>query len=438
MTTENKTFCVLPWIHFAIKPDGLSKPCCRFQTWDAGNGVSEEQRNWHELDHNIVGTQAVVNSNQFEEIRQVMLKGKKVSGCWKCYKEEEHAGYSMRTAYNEMYPAIDVNKPALKYLEVSFGNYCNLSCRTCNSGLSTTWYDDDKKLEGVYDTVEAFPKIIDIPFSWNTEDFNSIEEIKFVGGEPMLNPNFPKFLETVLATGRGKDITLIIFSNTSWFPKDKTIELLKKFKKVYIWMSIDSYGSRNDYIRNKSQWSVVDSCAQKWLDLEKDTGTIGTVLTPTLNFLNIFSIDKLIDWWLDNRKKRNLNFLSRHSIDERYNGGDIVFSSVYHPEEYSLKNVPNKKELINKFKHKQALSIKGCDKNEVFVISRMYSKIIRMLHKDLDADVDLIPIIQHTKDLDLLRSQDFKTTLPEVYRVIKQELQKNNLSYEEINGRLDA
>lgn len=437
MTTENKTFCVLPWIHFAIKPDGLSKPCCRFQTWDA-NGVSEEFREWHELDHNTSGTNAIVNSKQFEDIRQAMLNGEKIPGCWKCYKEEENAGYSMRTAYNEMYPNINIDQPELKYLEVSFGNYCNLSCRTCNSGLSTTWYDDDKKLEGVYDKVEAFPKIIDIPFSWNTEDFNNIEEIKFVGGEPMLNPNFPKFLETVLATGRGKDITLIIFSNTSWFPKDKTIELLKQFKKVYIWMSIDAYGSRNDYVRNKSKWSVVDSCAQKWLDLEKETGTIGTVLTPTLNFLNIFSIDRLVDWWLDNRKKRDLHFRSRDDIDERYNGGDIVFSSVYHPEEYSLKNVPNKKELMLKFKSKQESSVLGYSEQEAFVVRRIYTKIISMLHKDLDVEIDLIPIIEHTKDLDLLRSQDFKTTLPEVYRVIKQELQKNNLTFEEISGRLDA
>ena len=254
----------------------------------------------------------------------------------------------------------------------------------------------------------------------------------------MLNPNFPKFLETVLATGRGKDITLIIFSNTSWFPKDKTIELLKQFKKVYIWMSIDAYGSRNDYVRNKSKWSVVDSCAQKWLDLEKETGTIGTVLTPTLNFLNIFSIDRLVDWWLDNRKKRDLHFRSRDDIDERYNGGDIVFSSVYHPEEYSLKNVPNKKELMLKFKSKQESSVLGYSEQEAFVVRRIYTKIISMLHKDLDVEIDLIPIIEHTKDLDLLRSQDFKTTLPEVYRVIKQELQKNNLTFEEISGRLDA
>lgn len=433
MTTENKTFCVLPWIHFAIKVDGLSKPCCRFQTWDN----EEEDRNWPELDHNKIGTKGVVNSKQFEEVRQAMLRGEKVDGCWKCYKEEAHAGYSMRTAYNDMYPDINVKQPELKYLEVSFGNYCNLSCRTCNSKLSTTWYDDDVKLDGLYDKVQPFPKIMEVPFTWNTEDFKHIEEIKFVGGEPMLNPNFPKFLETVLQTGRGKDITLIIFSNTSWFPKNKTIDLLKQFKKVYIWMSIDAYGDRNDYVRNKSKWNVVDSCAQKWLDLEQQTGTIGTVLTPTLNFLNIYSVDELIDWWLENRNKRDLKLHRRNETDERYNGGDIVFSSVYHPEEYSLQHVPNKQELIDKYEAKLA-TYNFETPNERWVITRMYKKVIGMLHKDLDAKVDLIPIIQHTKDLDMLRNQDFKKALPEVYTVVQKELSKNNLEYDKITGRLNA
>jgi len=28
--TNNKSFCVLPFIHIMIKPEGFTKPCCRF------------------------------------------------------------------------------------------------------------------------------------------------------------------------------------------------------------------------------------------------------------------------------------------------------------------------------------------------------------------------------------------------------------------------
>ena len=96
MTKDNKSFCVLPFIHFALKPDGKAKPCCRFQSWDG----FEETREWHKLDHNKIGTKAVVESEQFEAVRKAMLNGEVIEGCWKCIKEEKVVGYSMRTFYN--------------------------------------------------------------------------------------------------------------------------------------------------------------------------------------------------------------------------------------------------------------------------------------------------------------------------------------------------
>ena len=58
---------------------------------------------------------------------------------------------------------------------------------------------------------------------WDIKDFEYVEEIKFTGGEPMLHPNFIKTIDTILATGKQKNITLDIFTNASWVPKDKVI-----------------------------------------------------------------------------------------------------------------------------------------------------------------------------------------------------------------------
>jgi len=431
MTKDNKSFCVLPFIHFAVNPAGKAKPCCRFQSW----GGFEETREWWKLDHNKIGTKAVVESEQFESLRKAMLNGEIVEGCWKCIKEEKEAGYSMRTFFNSIYQDYKPIKNELKYIEVSIGNYCNLSCRTCNSTLSSSWHDDDVKLQHAYEEIQPSEKIIDIPFNWNVEDFEHVEEIKFVGGEPMLNPNFNRFIETLLEGGREDQIKLTIFTNTSWFPKDKTIDMLKRFAKVNIWMSIDAYGERNDYIRNNSKWEILSSCAEKWLDLEKEIGIINIVLTPTLNFLNVQTLDKLVDWWIDNRIKRGLDFQARTDAKNRYNGGDIVFSSVYKPEAYSLRHVPNKKELIKKYK--QIMKKYGSNTiKEQYVIERIYNKVINMLHKDLNEEVDLKYFIEHTKDLDMLRNQNFALIFPEVYEVVQKELAKINKTYETEKGRL--
>ena len=155
-----------------------------------------------------------------------MLHGKKILGCEKCYAEEAHgcfksSGTSMRQWYNRQYKDHQPGKIQLKYLEVSFGNYCNLSCRTCDSALSTSWYDDEVVLSSKYD-IKPNKKILDIPFNWTSNDFKYVNEIKFVGGEPMLNPNFYKFLQTVIESNNAKHIKLTVF-NVSYPPWQKKI-----------------------------------------------------------------------------------------------------------------------------------------------------------------------------------------------------------------------
>ena len=122
---RSDTYCVLPFVHFAVKPDGVAKPCCRFVHWD----TPESAELWAENNHNAIGTERVLHGDQFASVRQQMLSGERVHGCWKCYQEEERVGYSMRTMFNDRWPEHE-DTVELKYLEVSFGNYCNLSCRT--------------------------------------------------------------------------------------------------------------------------------------------------------------------------------------------------------------------------------------------------------------------------------------------------------------------
>ena len=59
-----------------------------------------------------------------------------------------------------------------------------------------------------------------------------------------------------------------------------------------------------------------------------------------------------------------------------------------------------------------------------------------MLHKDLNDEVDLKYFIEHTKDLDMLRKQNFSLIFPEVYKVVQKELAKTNRTYETEKGRL--
>jgi organic radical activating enzyme len=426
-----KTFCHLPFVHFALNPDGLAKPCCRFATYARGE---QELRNWWNVNHNNIGSKNVLNSDEFASVREAMIEGKEVPGCWKCHNEEKTVGYSMRTFYNNKFLNHD-RSVKLKYLEVGFGNYCNLSCRTCSSELSTSWYEDDVKLSKKYEGHAPHKKIIDIPFNWKSEDFEYIEEIKFVGGEPMLNPNFNKFLKTVLDTGNGKNIKLNIYTNSSWFPKKATVDLLKEFENVFIWLSIDAYSKLNDYIRNGSNWETLSKSALNYLDLEKESTVFSIMLTPTLNILNVSQIYKLVDWWVNARNERNLSFRNKKilSSEVQFGSGDIIFSKVYNPDSLNIKHYPNKIDLINFYKNIVSFS-NNLELRDFY--DRTYHKIIKMLEQEINEKVDLISFIQFTKDLDLLRNQNFKEILPELYNDITIELAKDNLTYEGISGKL--
>jgi len=418
--TKQDTYCVLPFLHFAVKPDGVAKPCCRFVHWD----TEESADFWAENNHNSIGTDNVLNGPQFAGVREKMLAGEPVHGCWKCYQEEERVGYSMRTMFNQRWPEHD-NSIGLKYLEVSFGNYCNLSCRTCNSNLSTSWYDDDLALSKVYKENRPSRKIIDIEFSWQPEDFAQIEEIKFVGGEPMLNPNFGKFLETVLAGGNASNTKLVIFTNSSWFPKNSIIELLKQFGEVLISLSIDGVEKYNDYIRHGSQWETLSAHAIHWLELEKENDNIGVCIAPTINVLNISNIGLVFNWWYNLRVEMQLPRITGHP--EEMMPGDFVTSTVYYPEAYSVDNYPNKHKLAERYREEFA---EYSNSEDIDYIKRFYDRVINILTNSQNDSKDIVRFAEYNKDLDRLRKQKFEDVYPEFYQIIKEE-------YDATPGRLD-
>jgi pyruvate-formate lyase-activating enzyme len=410
----NKNFCVLPFLHFIVKLTGDIKPCCMFSI----NKNEQDIRDWKSLNYNLLNANEIINSEAFNSIRSDMLNNKQIPGCWKCSERERLTNKSMRIHANEKFKNHDTSVK-LKYIEISFGNYCNLGCRTCNSWLSSTWYDDDLALNKVYKNRCVGDKIINAPVEYNDEEFKYVEEIKFVGGEPMLNPDFSKFLKNMLKTKDGKTVKLNIFTNCSWFPKTETIDLIKNFENVNIWLSIDAYSSINDYIRHGSSWEVLRKNALKYLDIEKEKTNFVIILTPTINIMNAFYVNELIDWWVDERVSRNLNF--------NFNLSNIVFTPVFDPYVLSVKNIPNKSFLISKYK-----SLIGTTSQT----SEIYKTLIQALEQEANNDVDIIGFVQFTKDLDKLRNQDFKSTFPELYNEIEKELKKINLSYDEINGKL--
>jgi MoaA/NifB/PqqE/SkfB family radical SAM enzyme len=406
---KNKSLCLMPWIHLMVKPSGLVKPCCRFKVEEANDMGFNIQKN---------PPNEVLNSEQFSELREQMLAGKKIPACVNCYSEEAITGNSMRLHMSKKYGANrDVFDTTIKlrYLELTFGNYCNLACRTCNSYLSTSWYNDDAKLSQIPGlSRQAEEQRFNIDFIWKPDDFNSVEEIKFTGGEPMLHPNFIKLLDTILTGDNQNHITLDIYTNASWVPKQKLLSKLAQFKCVNINFSIDGVGPTNDYIRHNSKWDEVEKSVSAWLAFEKQHEKVSTVMCTTFNILNVHDIMNLIIWWTRIRNKVGVEYTSLTRA------GDTILILLQDPDYLHLKHHPDLLGEIHNLSQFMASISNYNNEGEKIVIEKFIFRAIQIMTKYLNVEQNIEKFWLFNNALDKVRTQTLKEALPEVYDKLKQ------------------
>lgn len=373
------TYCPLPFQHLQVKPNQQIKPCCRFDLKKHDN-----------LSQHRFGKQSLndtVNSDFWKQMREDMLAGKQVGGCHKCYSEEKDNVSSMRQGENAKRGYTEEVK--IKYLELTFGNFCNLKCRTCFADLSSTWFEEEQLIKDKYDGRSGQKdKVIHVSSDYKVEDFEFIDHIKFTGGEPMLHPNFEVLLDFLIDNGFHKNIWLDVFTNCSWFPKQRVMNKIEMFRDVRINLSIDGINEVNDYIRSPSKWSVVDECADKWLDTN-----FKVLWHPCISVYNIHQAIDMLEWWENKTKNR----------EETY----YTYNTVFFPSYQQPSLSPIKEELIEKFTEYLKLS-------DDLVFKVTFEKLISSLKRKV-TDKDIEDYRDYTVDLDKLRNQNIAQTIPEAW-----------------------
>lgn len=225
----------------AIRPNGTVQPCCYFNWYDVPEDFTLDYKNLF-YDHPFM-----------KKIREDLRQDKPVSGCSKCYKAEELTGRSMRTEYikeerlgfSEQPP----EEPVLTYIDLALSNVCNNRCRMCSYELSTNWYSDAKKLG-----IEIPRGLIEHKNNFDDIDFSKLTYIKMIGGEPLMEQD--KFIE-VLKRCKLDTMNILVTTNSTVRPNEELLDLLKQCKKVRWNLSIDSFGTMNDFLRKGSKWQNV-------------------------------------------------------------------------------------------------------------------------------------------------------------------------------------
>ena len=73
----SKTFCILPWIHTYVNPDGSVLPCC---IGDYAQHLGNVQQS------KVI---EIWNSEKYQNMRQKMLSGERCTECVACYNNED-------------------------------------------------------------------------------------------------------------------------------------------------------------------------------------------------------------------------------------------------------------------------------------------------------------------------------------------------------------
>ena len=141
----SKTFCPLPWIHLATRPNGDVRVCCTANASGAGKQdektaglVKKDGIAMNLRDHTI---EEVWNSEHMRRTRLQMLNGEIPASCTKCFNEEAKGITSKRQWESEEWKQrLDFDKliastkedgtapVSIPYFDLRLGNLCQLKC----------------------------------------------------------------------------------------------------------------------------------------------------------------------------------------------------------------------------------------------------------------------------------------------------------------------
>lgn len=273
----------MPFHHMAMRPDGQIFPCCVFRQEEVPEDLN-------------VAHPDPFNHEYMNWLRQKMLNDEYVHGCRKCYEDEKHSARSMRTDLIAPWGG-DFGLPSeeeglgrvkkLTNIDLALSNVCNNKCRMCMPQLSTHWYSDAKKLG-----MEIPKGVITDNTIVDSYDLSDLRFIKVLGGEPMMEQ---AKLKKVLNKCTLENITILLVTNVSILPDDELLSLLKQCKNVNIDLSIDSYGTLNEFLRKDSNWKNVSKNVQ-WYKQHFDNINVHSAISA----YNVNKLHEIIDFCKEN------------------------------------------------------------------------------------------------------------------------------------------
>ena len=280
-----KTLCMAPWTHTYLSPQTERRMCCasrepaqNFEQYidtDAGTGTYQPmslEQHW--------------NSEHMKSVRRRMMAGETLPECEVCNDQllntDVYRTYFDHLFSSKYYKQIwedtdETGHTRMKPVswDYRFSNLCNFKCRMCGDMLSSSWEAEQRKHNMIdWDNPKnnwMRPEIkkeitqfqqttIEQEFAQAVEE-HRVEEIYWVGGEPLMYEQHWKYMQRIIELGDGPNVyaryntnlSRVVHNNISLFD-----DILPHLRDWQICASIDGTEKIGEYIRtglNFDRWS---------------------------------------------------------------------------------------------------------------------------------------------------------------------------------------
>jgi hypothetical protein len=446
--SKSKTFCVLPWIHFATRPNGDMRLCCSANASGANSDHTiglVKQENGNPANFGMDTPMSAWNNEYMRSVRTAMIDSKIPKSCTKCFEEENKGIVSKRIweTYTWMMDGLDIEElieqtqedgtvpEKLVYLDLRLGHTCNLKCIMCSPHDSSKWVADHKKVFPLFENREVRDQM-----RWDEKSFNNywyehptfweemfkqipnLKQVYFAGGEPLMIKEHKMFLEEIIRQGYADKI-LIRYNSNGLLISDDIIDLWKHFKKVKFAVSIDDVGDRNHFIRYPTDWNLLETNMHK---LDNTPDNIHISIATAIQILNIKTLPELAKWKITQKFKK-INF--DNVYEGMLAGGGIVnMHLLYIPTFLSIRCLPeaDKKEVREIFADFKQWLWDNYTKDDVFWNVNPYGwKRWQAVLDFMDAEdhTHLLPgFKEYIEKMDVVRKTEFKKVFPNLAHLI--------------------
>ena len=447
-TKSSCTFCVLPWIHLATRPNGDMRLCCTANASGAGENHTVgliKNEDGTPANFGKVAPMEAWNNDFMKSVRTTMLRGEIPASCTGCFDEEAQGIVSKRiweTATWMNDEGIDVEElisqteedgtvpERLQYLDLRLGHTCNIKCVMCSPHDSSKWVADWQKL-----VPQLEDESVKKQMTWDKKEFNNkwhekesfwkelyaqipnLKQVYFAGGEPLMIKEHKMFIEEIIRQGY-QDKVLLRYNSNGLLVDESLIELWSKFRKVKFAVSVDASFEKDDYIRFPTTFEEVERTLHM---LDNTPDNIHVSIATAVQIFNIKHMPDFIKWKVNsNFKKMNVGL-----IDGNIMGGGLVNAHLVHiPTFLNITILPeaDKQDIRKRFAELKEWLWNNFTQDDEFWIHnpkgwRQWEGLLK--HMDSKDNSHLLPgFKEYVNKLDAIRGLDASKIFPELSHLL--------------------